>query len=109
MSAEQPQPAHLSPPPTPPLAGVTTTTCTTTTNTTNTTTSSVSPVGPQRQVFMQSGMSTTRNPLDWDNMPSALRQHFPHWKDQAFSSPDVARKTSAPATGDRATGKVYYE
>ena len=55
----------------------------------------------RQQVFQRSDCSITRNPLAWDNMPSTLRQQFPHWEKQAFPSPDVNRRGSLDSPGNK--------
>lgn len=32
-------------------------------------------------MLLEGGGQGLHNPLAWDNMPSALQQKFPHWKD----------------------------
>ena len=37
--------------------------------------------------WLEGGGQGLHNPLAWDNMPSALREKFPHWKEEASSAP----------------------
>lgn len=66
-------------------------------------TESVEQPGHQQQKFVQSESMGTHNPLDWNQMPAALQQHFPHWKQQEFHSPDNDKRI-LPLSTERVNG-----
>jgi len=47
---------------------------------------------------MQSDVDKMANPLDWNNTPTFIKKHFPHWKDTAATATASTTNTTNTIT-----------
>ncbi len=53
------------------------------------------PAGGTAGPLLEGGGQGLYNPLAWDNMPSALREKFPHWKEGSLPGSKSHANSSA--------------